>query len=277
LIVSIDEKCCADIELRIILIIIGSGHKEKFNVAVFMTCFNNAKYLGQSIESVLSQDYKGSFHLFINDDASTDESPKILKFYQEKFPEKITLLLQTQNQFEKGKPIGIDLFKYSSSKYVAYCEADDFWHSKSKLKLQVRFMERNKWCGLVHSAIEIQEDSSQNEYGPLLRKHLSENSKIEKRISGKILTKTNFVMTCSVMLRRSEIPEAIIEEIGSLQPMDQILFALTARHSDIGFMRKKLATYRVHAENYWGNTANSKIKSDPVATQAFLDKYTHSA
>jgi hypothetical protein len=59
--------------------------------------------------------------------------------------------------------------------------------------------------------------------------------------------------------------------------MDQILFALTARYSDIGFMRKKLATYRVHAGNYWGNTANSKIKSDPVATQAFLDKYTHSA
>jgi glycosyltransferase involved in cell wall biosynthesis len=257
------------------LIIIGSGHKNKYHVAVFMTCFNNAKHLEQSIESILAQDYTGSFHLFINDDASIDDSPKILRTYQEKYPNKITLLLRTENQFQKGKPIGLDLFKYSRSNYIAYCEADDYWHSKSKMKLQVRFLERNKWCGLVHSAIVIQEDSNQNNYSPLLRKHLSENAKLGKRVSGDSLTKNNFIVTCSVMLRRSEIPEAIMEEIGSLQPLDQILFALSTRYSDIGYIPKELATYRVHDDNSWGNTVNPTIKSDPVATQAFLDKYTH--
>jgi glycosyltransferase involved in cell wall biosynthesis len=257
------------------LIIIGSGHRKKYRVAVFMTCFNNANHLKQSIESILAQDYRGSFHLFINDDASSDGSIEILKSFQERYPEKITLLLQAENQFEKGKPIGIDLFKNSRSKYVAYCEADDYWHSKSKMKLQVRFLERNNWCGLVHSAIKIKEDSTQNNYGPLLRKYLDENSKIEKRITGDVLAKSNFIMTCSVMLRRSEIPEAIIEEIGSLQPMDHILFAISTRFSDIGYISKELATYRVHDGNYWGNTTASTIKSDPVATKAFLDKYTH--
>ena len=257
------------------MIIIGSGHKEKHRVAVFMTCFNNAKHLKQSIESILAQDYKGSFHLFINDDASTDESTSILKSYQESYPEKITLLLQTENQFEKGKPIGVDLFKNSRSKYIAYCEADDYWHSRSKMKLQVRFLERNKWCGLVHSAIKIKEDSRQNNYGLLLKKYLDENAKLEKRTLGDVLTKGNFIMTCSVMLRRSEIPEAIIEEIGSLQPMDQILFAISTRFADIGYIPRELATYRVHDGNYWGNTVTSTIKSDPEATKAFLDKYTH--
>jgi glycosyltransferase involved in cell wall biosynthesis len=238
-----------------------------------MTSYNNEKYLRTSIDSILNQSYKGDFHLFIHDDASTDRSIDILKSYQEKYPEKITLILQRENQFQKGKPIGIDLFKYSSSKYIAYCEADDFWHSREKMKLQVRFLERNKQCGLVHSAIAIQEDSNQNLYGPAIEKYLSENVKVEKLIAGSTLFKSNFIMTCSVMLRRSEIPEALLEDIGSLQPMDHILFSLAARYSKIGYIPRKLATYRVHDDNNWGNTVKPTIKSDPTATKAFLEKH----
>jgi glycosyltransferase involved in cell wall biosynthesis len=253
--------------------IIGEGSKKKHEVAVFMTCFNNADYLDQAINSIILQDFPGDFHLFIHDDASTDGSVSILESYQAKYPNKITLVLQEKNQFSLGLPIGIDLFKNSSSEYIAFCDADDFWNSNKKLRIQVRFLRPHKWCALVHSLVNVQNDSNSNQYAQTLVSYLDEFAIRNKRVSGRVLGKYNYIITSSVLLRRSELPEALFAEIGNLQPLDHILFALATRYKDIGFVNKEFTTYRVHDNNYWGNSSRTTIKSDPIATQKFIDKY----
>ena len=51
-------------------------------VTVYITNRNYGKYLDQSIQSVLNQEYKNIFIIII-DDASSDNSKKILKKYKE--------------------------------------------------------------------------------------------------------------------------------------------------------------------------------------------------
>jgi glycosyltransferase involved in cell wall biosynthesis len=238
-----------------------------------MTCFNNSLYLDQAINSVMSQNFRGSYHLFIHDDASTDGSVSILKRYQASYSDAITLLLQSENQFSLGLPIGLDLFKNSTSDFIAFCDADDFWNSSKKLAIQVRFLKRNKWCGLVHSSVTIKNDSNSNQYAQTLISYLDEFAIYDKRVPGSVLAKYNYIITSSVLLRRSELPEALFAELGNLQPLDRIFFALATRYKDIGFIKNELATYRVHDNNYWGNSAEQKIKSDPSATQKFIDRF----
>jgi glycosyltransferase involved in cell wall biosynthesis len=47
-------------------------------VSIFMSSYNHAQYLRESIDSVLAQSFR-DFELFIVDDASTDESWSIIQ------------------------------------------------------------------------------------------------------------------------------------------------------------------------------------------------------
>jgi glycosyltransferase involved in cell wall biosynthesis len=124
--------------------IYGITKEQKFEVAIFMFSYNHQKYLMESIDSILNQKFNKSWHIFIHDDVSTDETIEILKMYYEKFPDKITLVLQDENQFSKGKSIGIDLFKNSNSETIAFCEVDDLWIYKKKMKKQHNFIVKNQ-------------------------------------------------------------------------------------------------------------------------------------
>ena len=53
-------------------------NKIKPKVSIIMTTFNEQKYIKSSIEAILNQTYK-NFELIIVDDASTDETCKIIK------------------------------------------------------------------------------------------------------------------------------------------------------------------------------------------------------
>jgi GT2 family glycosyltransferase len=88
-------------------------------VAVVVTNYNYGQYLEQAIKSVLSQSY-GNIKLFIIDDASTDDSRKILK----KYSDRSTLIKHSVNQgivFSRNE--ALDLVK---SPFVLFLDADDW-------------------------------------------------------------------------------------------------------------------------------------------------------
>lgn len=41
------------------------------------------------------------------------------------------------------------------TKYVAFCEGDDFWADSHKLEKQVAFMESNAWCSISHHDVTV--------------------------------------------------------------------------------------------------------------------------
>ena len=103
-------------------------------VSVIMNCYNGEKYLKESVESVLSQNYK-NWELIFWDNKSEDRSATILKSYEDSrikyfCANKHTLLYEARNE----------AIKKTSGKFIAFLDTDDFWE-KDKLDLQIPLFE----------------------------------------------------------------------------------------------------------------------------------------
>ena len=65
-------------------------------VSVLICTYNQRKYIGQALESILCQNIFHNFEVFVGDDASTDDTTQIVKLYHEKYPNSITLVGQSE-------------------------------------------------------------------------------------------------------------------------------------------------------------------------------------
>lgn len=110
-------------------------------VSVIMLTYNHAPYLKEAIEGVLIQKTNFEFELIICNDASPDHSNKIIKPFEEKYPDIIRYFYHEKNiGFEENQRFA---FKQCIGKYVAYCEGDDYWTDENKLQFQFDFLENN--------------------------------------------------------------------------------------------------------------------------------------
>jgi glycosyltransferase involved in cell wall biosynthesis len=117
-----------------------------------MITYNQDQFVGQAIESVLSQQVDFEYELVIGEDCSTDRTREIVASFGAKFPDRIRLLLPKSN-------LGMqENFKATlaacSGQYVAILEGDDYWTSPLKLKRQVEFLDAHSDCAMCfHSVV----------------------------------------------------------------------------------------------------------------------------
>ena len=107
-------------------------------VDIIVPVYNSQKYISKTINSVFRQTYK-NWKLIIIDDASTDDTKKILEtiFKKKKVRKKITIL---KNNINMGQAFSRNRgLKYCNSKFIAFIDSDDIWQ-KNKLKKQINFM-----------------------------------------------------------------------------------------------------------------------------------------
>ena len=113
-------------------------------VAVSVVCnvYNHGPYLRDALEGFVTQKTTFPFEVLIHDDASTDESAEIIREYEEKYPELIFPIYQTENQYSRKVPINMTYqIPRIRGKYVAVCEGDDYWTDPEKLQKQVDFLD----------------------------------------------------------------------------------------------------------------------------------------
>ena len=65
-------------------------------VNIVMATYNGEKYIKEQIESILGASYT-DWSLFIFDDRSTDSTMKIVKSFEEKYPERIQVYQNERN------------------------------------------------------------------------------------------------------------------------------------------------------------------------------------
>lgn len=75
---------------------------DKKLVSINCITYNHEKYIVDTIEGFIMQKTNFKYEILIHDDASTDETVKIIKKYQRKYPELIKPIYQTENQYSKG-------------------------------------------------------------------------------------------------------------------------------------------------------------------------------
>lgn len=101
--------------------------KMKLLISVIIPVFNGDKYLGEAIESVLSQD-GFNFDIIVVDDGSTDNTAKIA----ESFKSSLRYHYQTNSGAGAARNQGISMAR---GDFFAFLDADDLW-TADKMKLQ---------------------------------------------------------------------------------------------------------------------------------------------
>jgi glycosyltransferase involved in cell wall biosynthesis len=108
-------------------------------LAVLMPTYNCAKYLQESIDSILNQTYT-DFDLYIYDDCSTDHSSEIIKTYTD---DRIFYIKNSEN-LGIARTLNLGLEKLVPNyEYIARMDADD-WSFPERFQRQLDFMDANQ-------------------------------------------------------------------------------------------------------------------------------------
>jgi glycosyltransferase involved in cell wall biosynthesis len=119
-------------------------------VSVVMPAYNDEKYVGKAIESILNQTFK-DFEFIIIDDASKDKSLEIINKYAKK--DKRIIVLKNENNLKICKTLNKGI-KIAKGKYIARMDADD-WSYPERIKKQVEFMEKNPKVVICGGTMEV--------------------------------------------------------------------------------------------------------------------------
>lgn len=124
--------------------IISNWTNSTLILSIVCHTYNHENYIEQTITSFLNQKTSFPFEIIIHDDASTDKTKQIIEKYQEKYPNIIKTIFQTENKYIKNINIWSEYtFPKCHGKYIAICEGDDYWSDAYKLQKQVDFLEKN--------------------------------------------------------------------------------------------------------------------------------------
>jgi teichuronic acid biosynthesis glycosyltransferase TuaG len=115
----------------------------KNQVDIIIPVFNSQKFISKTLDSVFRQTFK-NWKLIIIDDASTDNTRKIVERICVKIKDKTKIMI-LRNNINKGQAFSRNRgLKHSKSKFVTFLDSDDYW-DKNKLKKQIKFMLSNNY------------------------------------------------------------------------------------------------------------------------------------
>jgi glycosyltransferase involved in cell wall biosynthesis len=105
-------------------------------ISCILPVYNGERYLGEAIESILSQTYQ-SFEIIVVDDGSTDKTVEVVKSYGER----LRYVRQANAGPAAARNHGIRLAR---GEFVAFQDADDVWHPEKLARQMARFAARSE-------------------------------------------------------------------------------------------------------------------------------------
>ncbi len=109
-------------------------------LSIILISYNHEKYIREAIESILMQNVDFEYEIIFADDASTDNTTKIIKEYDNKIKNKQYLFSKENhgNTYNTWNAI-----VNCRGKYFIVLEGDDYWIWKEKIKTQYHFLKDN--------------------------------------------------------------------------------------------------------------------------------------
>lgn len=216
-------------------------------VSISCITYNHAPYIRQCLEGFFMQQCDFEYEILIHDDASTDGTSEIIREYQEKYPEIIKPIIQTQNQWSQGIRGMMARFNFprAKGKYIALCEGDDYWTDPLKLQKQVEFLEKNEDYVLTGHNASIIDDQ-----GNLILERKNTSFTKDVDFSKEDLKKGKFHLTLTLVFRNIELPYN--EKLKKVGNGDKVLVSMLGHYGKGRYMEDITpAVYRVHSGGMW--------------------------
>lgn len=163
----------------------------RFTVCIRCSTYNHQDFIKMALDGFVMQETSFPFVISVLDDASTDGTPRVLRDYYDKyfdtqdsevaFQEEhdygtllfarhsvnkncfVAIVLLKENHYSQRKTKRPYLQRWmEESKYIAYCEGDDFWTEPTKLQKQVDFLESNPDYVMCFHKVNVLCDDKEN-------------------------------------------------------------------------------------------------------------------
>lgn len=206
-------------------------------VSIITPLYNGEKYIGQTIESVISQTYP-NWEMIIVNDGSKDNSEEIVLKYAQK-DSRIRYVRQTNGGSASARNNGI---RQCNGQYIALLDADDLWEP-TFLQDQIAFM-KEKGGYLVHSSYKRIDESGKEILRPFIAKH---------HVSVKQMQMTNHIACLTGLYDCSKFGKIYLkEELKSIRDDYAYWLDLVKLNNGSWGNPKVLASYRVMANSTTG-------------------------
>jgi glycosyltransferase involved in cell wall biosynthesis len=218
-----------------------------------MAVYNTAKYLHESIDSVLNQTFS-DFEFIIINDGSNDKSLEIIKSYSDK---RIELINQTSTGLAKALNNGINK---SKCKIIARMDADDIAIS-DRFKIQYEFISRNTEYVIVGSNAEIIDINGRHIYNTSLPIR-------DKECKNK-LPENPFIHP-SIMFRKDAFNKAGQYSEKMLTGQDYVLINRMSKYGQFYNIETPLIKYRIvpHSNSQRSNNSNDNVRVKEIMDKA---------
>lgn len=218
--------------------------------------WNHEAFIDVAMASWESQDLEESSSLVVHDDASTDSTLDIVLGRIHGTAKPVTVISREKNQFAQSRFMFVPhIYSASKAKYIAVLDGDDFWCSKAKLRLTTEALEKNPLASLVFHDFFIPLRSI-----PLISIR-SPSGIGEKIISTVSLMSENPIGALTAVFRVESLPKKVPSGFSELRIADLPIWIFLAHEGDVIYLRKTLAIYRLHANNYFANQKRASQQS----------------
>lgn len=211
-------------------------------VSIIMPSYNTAKYIRESIESVINQTYV-NWELIIVDDCSSDETDSIVASFEDN---RIRFL---KNEKNMGAALSRNrALRETNGEWIAFLDSDDLWTS-DKLEKQIEFMKKNKiGCSCTYSTY-IDEESSPLMIIDRCPKHITLHS----------LYLYNWIASITVIYH---YPKVGLVQVADLKKRnDYALWLKVLKKTDCICLPEVLAQYRIRKQSVSHDKLQKLIRS----------------
>lgn len=260
--------------------------KEEFLVSVKCFTYNQKSYIRDALDGFCMQETTFPFVCTIVDDGSTDGEQDVIKEYLRAHftPDESAakqaetddyVLFFAQHKSNSNCYFAVFFLKYNhysikktkapylkpwqeKSKYIAWCEGDDFWTDSMKLQTQVEYMESHPDCSLCfHAHRNLYLDGREEE------KYRSSVALEECPVKDMIMVGGAFMASASMLYLKKatdDYPQWPRRSgIG-----DGPLMLVLAERGKVAYLNKVMSCYRVSAKGSWTERKknNKKLRKE---------------
>lgn len=219
-------------------------------ILVLLSTYNGELYLKMQLDSLLDQTGV-ELHILARDDGSADSTAVILKDYQERYPDKLSLIW--------GRNLGLphsyfELMRYASSNmnnyyhYYAFCDQDDIWLPDKLQKAAICLQSENHEIPLMYCSSTQMVDHQLNKlhvWPAYPSKKLSlYNALVE-----------NIAVGCTVVLNRQAVQQIAAhfpQNLNHVIMHDWWAYLWVSAFGCVIFDRHPSILYRQHGRNTLG-------------------------
>jgi glycosyltransferase involved in cell wall biosynthesis len=220
-------------------------------VSVITPTYNSARYIRQTVESVLVQTFR-DFEYIVVDDGSTDETRAMLQPYVD--AGKLTYIYQDNAERAVARNTGL---RHATSEYLAFVDADDVWMPR-KLQQQVDVLDAYPNVALVYGAAQYIDPQGQPVFyqGRAVDEDAATDLLIQDHSRRLVEGNTVCGGGSCVLTRRS-----LVEQIGRFDeslsyPEDWDMWVRLSRLGPFAYIPSVLMSYRVFG---WGKVIKIEI------------------